>query len=83
MKLFQYAIEAYIRTTTRIAPKLLVRKCFREGDVENEMICQICPGRRVIRRHHAAPLSNLVRHVKRFHPNELKMLVKDQLCSVK
>ena len=56
-----------------------MRNFFCEGEMEKEMICQICPGRRVIRRHQSSPTSNLLRHVKRFHPNELKMVIKERL----
>ena len=55
--------------------KLLVGKCFTEGEVENGMICQSCPGHRVLRRQPGAPNSNLLRHVKSHHANILKRVI--------
>ena len=59
--------------------KLLVGKFFIEGEVENDMICQSCPGHRVLRRQPGAPNSNLLRHVKSHHANILKRVILEMI----
>ena len=65
--------------TTRDIIKFLSRKFFREGELEKDMICQYCPGHRVVRRHQGSPNTNLMRHVKRFHTDELKRVVEGDM----
>ena len=50
---------------------------FSQGETENEMICQICPGRKVIRKH-LSSTSNLHKHLKRVHPNEFRRAMERQ-----
>ena len=54
--------------------KSLASNFFREGENEYEMICQLCPTQKVFRKQKEGT-SNLIKHVKRFHFNDL-LLVK-------
>ena len=59
--------------------RLLSRKFFLEGETEKDMICRYCPGNRVLRRQRAAPNSNLLRHAKSHHANDLKRVIEEML----
>ena len=68
--------------TTRLGAKSLVWAFFREGEQKEDMICQLCPNHKVIRVkvqgsgsrssgsrfQHGCSTSNMMRHIKRFHP---------------
>ena len=64
---------------TRDETRALISKVFHEGESEKDMICQLCPKPKVIRTHHLAHTSNLLRHVRRHHANELKRVIKERL----
>ena len=49
----------------------LVWNFFREGGRKEEKICQLCPKPRVMKIPQGRSTSNLMRHVKRFHPRRL------------
>ena len=57
--------------TTRNETKSMVWKFFHEGEKENDMICELCPNGKVIRRGQSSTW-NLRRHMKIKHADELK-----------
>ena len=74
--LFQFQ-NATSETTPskREESKSIVWKFFREGEMENELICQFCPNRKVMRKKPGGSTFNLLRHVKSFHLNDLKTML--------
>ena len=64
---------------TRDVSKFIVRKFFREGDMENDMICELCPNGKVIRKQPNSPTWNLLRHMKRKHASELRRSNEERL----
>ena len=74
--LFQFQ-NATSETTPskREESKSIVWKFFREGETEKELICQFCPNRKVMRKKQGGSTSNLLRHVKSFHLNDLKTML--------
>ena len=66
----------------------LVWNFFREGARKEEKICQLCPKPRVMKIPQGRSTSNLMRHVKRFHPRRLieeqsKQAVREKLYDTK
>ena len=53
--------------STKQGAKSLVWVFFRVGEEEQEIICQLCPNHKVLRRKRGGSTSNLLRHVRSFH----------------
>ena len=53
-------------------------KFFHEGEKENDMICELCPNGKVIRKQPNSTW-NLIRHMRRKHANELKGFIGERL----
>ena len=79
LKAYTSRDEARSIIITRDETRALIDQVYLEGESEKDMICQLCPKPRVIRTHHLAPTSNLLRHVRRRHANELKRVIKERL----
>ena len=63
------------RTLSSRANKSVVWKFFKPGETKQEMICQLCPNRKIIKIVHGVS-SNLMRHLKKLH---MSTLVKEKL----
>ena len=62
-------------TLSSRANKSVVWKFFQPGETKQEMICQLCPNRKIIKIVHGVS-SNLLRHLKKLH---MSRLVKEKL----
>ena len=79
--LLQFINDVSERTpTTWEQSKSLAWKFFCEGENKNEMICQLCPTQKIIRKWHSGT-SNLLKHVKRMHFKEyMSVKAKSNIC---
>ena len=71
-------VSTFTTTTRDEGYKSIMWKFFHEGEKENDMICELCPNGKVIRKQPNSTW-NLIRHMRRKHANELKGFIGERL----
>ena len=67
----QLITDGPVSMITKGVSRAPIKTLFRKGEKEEELICQLCPKLKVIRKQ-GGSTSNHMRHLKTVHMNELK-----------